>query len=224
MISHSVARLRQYLWLALSVPILFGLIGWFVPTGGAPASYKAAVTLILGSHHNRVLNEQEPVTVLLTNAPFYQEQMPDLWEKEQNGLLSRLHVATLSAGRMQLTYTGTSAAEAANTANRIAEAFIRLDQKEYNKKTAVIDQSIQAVSRTDNVAATAVDRERFLYKLKTDRLALRPAELLEPAAAASGSIGSPFTPKKRAVLGVMIGLTLVILWAVFPEFVRERKS
>lgn len=223
-IRNIAVRLKKYLWLALIIPILCGLIGWFVPAGKAPSNYTATVTFALGNYDNKDLNEPDPVTVLLLNAPFYQEQLPDLWEKDQQNLLSQLDVTTLSGNRLQLTYKGTSREETTDTANQIAEAFVAYDRAQYQKKIDIIDQSIQTLDHTESDKATVVDRERFLYKLKTEKLNMRPAQLLEPAEAGTSVGNAAFSPKKRAVLGVMLGVTIVFFAAAFPEFVGRKQD
>ncbi|WP_100487026.1 hydrolase [Sporolactobacillus pectinivorans] len=218
------ARLKKYIWIVLAVPVILGGIGWFIPAAHDSSSYQASATLSLGMYWNNDYNTPEPVIQLLTNGPFYQNNLPELWNNQKQSLLSHLNVTSLKGNLIQLTYSGASKVNAAATVNRIAQAFLKSDQERYQTRRALTDQTIQAVNQSKTNGNTDIDRERFLYQLGSDKLKMKPATLLEQATAGTGQGSNTFSPKKRAVLGIMLGLTLVFLWAVFPEFVREKEE
>ena len=73
----------------------------------------------------------------------------------------------------------------------------------------------------ETVSADAkVDKELFLYELKNTQLNLKAAGVInsEPMNETAGQ-GMP--PKKKAVLGVLIGIAVAFMFIVIPEFFRE---
>ncbi|MCI1858055.1 MAG: hydrolase [Sporolactobacillus sp.] len=212
-------RAKKFIWLICIVPLVLGAAGWLVPVGKMPAGYQSSATLSVGNYGDPLFDDSERVVTYLTNAPFYQKELPELWSSQGENLFRQLDVSPLKGDLIQLTYTGTSEADAVQTVNRIADAFLREDNGRYKERTNVIDQSLRTLENMKSKSQNTVDRQRMLYKLRSDKLKLHPAEVVERADATSG--GGAFTPKKRAVLGVLIGLTLVFAIIALPEFVRD---
>lgn len=217
-------RLKKHMLVFIAIPLILGVAGWLMPVVHGSSTYQASATVALGKYWNYDLNTPEPVTQLLSNGPFYQKNLPDLWNSQQQNLLSHINVTSLKGNLVQVTYTGVSKTEAADTANRIANAFLKNDQEQYQKRMALTEQSIQAVTQSKTNESSAVDKQRFLYQLGSDKIKMKPAELLEAAQPGVIKGTSSFTPKKRAVLGVVLGITLIFVWVAFPEFVREREG
>ncbi|MDD9149044.1 hydrolase [Sporolactobacillus sp. CQH2019] len=224
-IVHRLAeRAKKFIWIIIAVPLIFGAAGWLVPIGKTVSPYTATATIALGSYSNPDFNDPNHVMTLLGNSAFFQKQLPDLWKTRQSEILSQLKVSAVKNELIQISFTGKSKNDAVDTVNRIADSFLSADRQQYQKRETLINQSISALKTVKINENTAVDRQRFLYDLQTAKLNIKPAQLLEPADAAAGPGGRAFSSKQRAVLGVMLGLTIVFLWIVFPELVRERRE
>lgn len=220
---HRLAeKIKKFIWIIVAIPLIFGVAGWFIPIGKTAVPYTATATMSLGSYSDPDFNDPNRVMIMLGNAPFFQKQLPALWKNRQNELLGQLKVSMVKNQLIQLSFIGKSKDEAISTVNQIASAFLSADREQYQKRETLINQSISALLNGKINESTAVDRQRLLYNLQTAKLDLKPAQLLEPAGAAPGPGGKVFSSKQRAVLGVMLGVTIVFLWLAFPEFVRER--
>ncbi|MED1080906.1 hypothetical protein P4T86_12285 [Bacillus licheniformis] len=60
-----------------------------------------------------------------------------------------------------------------------------------------------------------------MYELETSKLDMKAAEEIEPLIVLDNQAAG-MSPKKRAVLGVLIGLALSFFIIVIPEVFRER--
>ncbi|RYM06507.1 hydrolase [Sporolactobacillus sp. THM7-7] len=222
-VMHSmIARIKKYIWLIFIVPIFLAIVGWFVPVGGEPSDYTAETTIALGDYHTPDANDPERVTALLSNASFYQDRLPSLWRAQRENLLGRLKVIQLNDRQIQLSFSGGSEDEAVRIVSRVTEAFLAYDREQFQKREQVINRSIDAMKGARVSQDAAVDRQRFLYELETARLEIKPAELLEAADAGTHLENRAFSSKERAVLGGMLGVTIMFFWVILPEFVRKR--
>lgn len=223
-LNRLAARAKKYFLVLLAVPLILGLLGWVVPAGRAPASYKATATIAVGSYNDTDLNYRSRAATYLTSPPFYQKNMPEFWNRYGQNLLSRLTVSQIKSPLIQLTFSAPSRGEAADGVNRIAAAFLAADKAQYQLHREVIDQAIAAAQAAKPDTATQIDRLNFIYSMKMKKLEYKPAQLFEAADPAGTSGSSVFTPKKRAVLGVMLGVTLSLVWLVLPELVRPKED
>ncbi|WP_010631538.1 hypothetical protein [Sporolactobacillus vineae] len=218
---HRIAvRAKKYLLLIVAVPLILGLLGWFVPAGKAPSSYKATTTIALGNYDDPDYNYRSRVSVYLMSPEFYQAHMPDVWKAYRADLFPRLTVTQGKSPLIQVTFTGPSKKEAALGANQIASGFLAADKVQYQKHVAVVDESITRAQMTKSDAAARAESDSLIYTLKMKKLSLKPAQLMEAADPSRSSGSTVFTSKKRALLGIMLGLTLALAWLALPELVR----
>jgi teichuronic acid biosynthesis protein TuaF len=160
------------------------------------------------------------VLTLLTHSPFHAEHLEEAGEPEE--ILSNLIVTQVNERNINLTYTGTSAEQAADTVNEIAGAFLALDQQKFAAKQSVIQTTIDSLEKEEVAPEAKVDHQRFLYELKTALLDIKPAVLIKQAEEEeTGAERQDLSSRDRAVLGVLIGITLVFAWVVIPELVRK---
>ncbi|RYL89317.1 hydrolase [Sporolactobacillus sp. THM7-4] len=222
---HSLTvRIRKYIGVIVAVPLILGIAGWFLPVGKAPSSYTAVTTVSLGNYNDPDFNDPSRVIVMLTNVPFFQERLPDLWKVNSQNLLSRFKVTLLKDQLIQLSYTGQSKDNVEQTVNKITDAFLASDRVQYQKRLDLIDRSISALNQARVSDNTRVDQQRFLYKLQSTRLDIKPAQLLKSASADIHLENRAFSRKARAVLGAMLGITIMFFFVVFPEVVREKQE
>jgi teichuronic acid biosynthesis protein TuaF len=218
MIQRMAAKSKKYIFILFLVPVLLGLIGWFLPVGNEPAAISAEAELSLGSYQNKDLNDPKLVVGLLTNIPFYAEHLQGAGEPEE--ILSKLNVTQVNERNINLVYTGTSAEDAVEMVNEIAAAFLALDQQKFAEKQSVIQATIDSLERQEVAPEAQVDQHRFLYELKTAQYDIKSASLIKQAQEANGE-GQALSSRDRAVLGVLIGITLMFFWMVIPELARK---
>lgn len=213
-------RLKKYLWIVLAVPILLGVLGAFLPVGKEMSRFQASATILLGSYGDPQFNDTENVQTLLTNLPFYQENFPQWAENQANALPADLNVTALKKNLILIAYTSSSREKAARRANRIASQFIQEDHQAFAQKKQILADTVQRLKKSKDSAA-AGDTARMLFRLQSEQLRDTPAQILQQAAPGSARGSAVFSSKKRAVLGIVFGLTLIFFAAAWPEFVRE---
>lgn len=218
---HRIAvRVKKYFLFIVAVPLILGLLGWFVPAGKAPSSYKATTTIALGNYDDPDYNYRSRVSVYLMSPKFYQVHMPDVWKAYGSDLIPRLTVIQGKSPLIQVTFTGPSKKEAALGANRIASGFLAIDKAQYQKHVAVVNESMARAQTIQSNSAARSKSDALIYTLKMKKLSLKPAQLMEAADPSQSSGTTVFTSKKRALLGIMLGVTLVLAWLALPELIR----
>lgn len=223
MIQSLKVRLNKYFLLLLAGTILLGVIGWFLPVGKEKSSYQAEAVITLGTYKNPDLNDPKRVVTLLTNAPFYEKHMGNLWQEKDEDIRTNLFVTATTDNMIKLSYTDESKEISIQVLSEITGAFISMDQGRFQQKQGIIQESIEALNNEEVAPEEKVDQQRFLYELKTALYDIKPATLLKPAD--KNEIiteNRAFNSTERAVLGVLLGLTLSFFWIVIPEFFRER--
>ncbi|RFU63985.1 hypothetical protein D0466_11095 [Peribacillus glennii] len=216
-----LARFKKYFLVLIATPLILGALGWFLPIGKQGPAQPAETTISLGSYENPDLNEPKRVRVLLTNILFYQEHLPELWKEKGEELLADLNVQPVTDEIIELSFKNNGTEESVRTVNEITEAFLELDQERFQQKKDVIQKSIQAIEPEKVAPEAKVDQQRFLYELNTAELNLKPASLLQGADFQMDESGA-LNSKSRAILGVLIGITIAFFGIAIPEFVRER--
>lgn len=220
-VKRLIARTKKYFFLLLCIPIILGALGWLLPAGKELSGSPSEAEISLGSYENLDLNDQKRVIVLLSNLPFYQEHLPDVWKDHGEDILKDLRVTPVSEQNIKISYGNHPQTESIRMVNKIADAFLELDKKSFEEKQTIIKESIDALENDEVGPDAKVDQQRFLYELQTAGLTIKPAVLLKsPETEAQQNVGP--SSKKRAVLGILIGLTLALLWIVIPEFVRDQ--
>ncbi|NEY19428.1 hypothetical protein G4D61_05525 [Bacillus ginsengihumi] len=222
-IRRMAERIKKYIVIVIAIPVLLGIIGWLLPVGKEISAYTAESMISLGDYGNADMNEPSQVITLLSNPAFYEKYTPTLWEKYQEELLKNFHVALEKDKIVQLSMTGTSQADTVKAVNDITNAFLKLDDHYYKQKESIILNSIQTLKDEKVSDDTKVSQQKFIYKLETEKLAIKPATLLQSAndEANTSAGNTTFSSKDRAVLGVLLGITVVFFALVFPEFVRR---
>lgn len=223
LLKRFTARLKHYLWLVLALPAALAVIGFLVPVGSMPSSYQAQATVQLGNYEDPIFNETNQVMLMLANAPFYQQKLPQLWAQNEQELLSKVEIRDLNNRLIQLRYRAASKEEAKNGAQAITDAFLNADRQHYERRKRLIDQTLSQLEKEKTPASDSAARTRFFYKLQSLKLTMRPAQQLEQVSSSGASV-TTLSSKKRAVLGAVIGMTLVLLAAALPEFIRKNDA
>ncbi len=215
-------RIKKYFLLLLSITILLGVIGWLLPVGKEKSNYSVEAALTLGSYNNSDLNDPKEVITLLTTAPFYEEHLKDLWEEKSTEIRTNLHVTAGPNNMINLTYSDQSEAITVKVLHEITNAFMAIDKDKFLEKKHIIQESLEAIMNAKVGPDAKVDQQRFLFELKTTDYDIKPATLLKSADMNEiNTENRAFNSKERAVLGILLGVTLSFLWIVFPVLFQE---
>jgi len=225
MMQRMAKRSKNYLLYIVIIPIVLGVLGWLLPVGKEPVihTYTAEATISLGRYDNQDFNDPKRVLSLLTNPLFYEENLATIWEENQEAFFTNLQVTVENEQLIKLTYTDFSKENAASILNEITSEFMELDQKQFQQKEMVLNESIRALEQEEVGEEEKVSKHRFLYELKTAQLEIKPGSLVkEPDVKVDAPQTRVFSSQERAVLGVMLGIAFSILWIVVPVLVREQ--
>ncbi|MFD2615956.1 hypothetical protein [Terrilactibacillus laevilacticus] len=217
-----LTRSKKYIVLIIVIPILLGLIGYFSPSGKSSSSYTAEASISLGNYQYADLNNTRNVESLLTNEPFYKENLPYLKSEERDRIINQLKVTIVDDKTIQLSYTDTPKLLAIETVNRIMNAFLALDTQKYKQKEKMIQNTIHSLKKNKVGPDALVDEERFLYKLESTQLTMSSAAILKSVDDDQRATSVGLNSKNRATLGVLIGITIVFVWVTYPEIFRTK--
>lgn len=156
----------------------------------------------------------------MTSDAFLKQALPDKTDEERAAVKSKLTVETQSDSLITVSCSGQNKQETESVFQAVITTFLKNDQDLFEKRAKVVRQSIAALEGETVSADAKVDKERFLYELKNTQLNLKAAGVInsEPMNETAGQ-GMP--PKKKAVLGVLIGIAVAFMFIVIPEFFRE---
>ncbi|MFN2744465.1 MULTISPECIES: teichuronic acid biosynthesis protein TuaF [Bacillus] len=222
LIKRIAGRIKKFFVLIIALPLVLGLFGYFMPKGeAAPSDYTATVTISTGNYGEAKYNNAKDVPLLLKNEPFLKEIFPEMEEEDLAELKDELAIEIRTDSLFNLSYTGPDKEETLSILEKIKNAYMEADKALFSKREEVIEKNIKALEGETVSADSKVDKQRFLYELETSKLDLKHAEEIEPLTVLDNE-SAGLSPKKRAVLGVLIGLALSFLIIVVPEVFRER--
>ncbi|MGN7374482.1 teichuronic acid biosynthesis protein TuaF [Bacillus halotolerans] len=211
---------KNIIWIIL-VPLILGVAGYILPSQIADKkSYTAEVTLAVGSYDHPVYNSTEEIPLLLRSDAFLKEALPDEKDEDLAEIKEKLTVKSESKSLLSLSYADQDQERTESVLNAVSSTFLKNDQKLFEEREAVIRRSIDALEGETVSEDSKVDKERFLYELKNTQLNLKAASAVDSETVSEAS-GGGMSPKKKAVLGVLIGITIAFMFIVIPEFFRE---
>ncbi|MCY8066116.1 hypothetical protein MOB77_03845 [Bacillus haynesii] len=222
LIKRIAGRVKKYIVAIIALPLILGLVGYFMPKGSvAPSDYTATVTISTGNYGEAKYNNAKQVPLLLKNEAFLKDIFPEIPEEDLAQLKDDLAIEIRTDSLFNLSYTGPDKQETLDTLGKIKDAYMKGDKALFSKREEVIEKNIKALEGETVSADSKVDKQRFLYELETSKLDMKAAEEIEPLIVLDNQAAG-MSPKKRAVLGVLIGLALSFFIIVVPEVFRER--
>jgi teichuronic acid biosynthesis protein TuaF len=212
---------KQFIFLLL-IPVILGVVGYFIPVEKGGSTSTAEVTLSLGSDNNTELNDSKSVMTLLSTPTFFEQNLASLWAEKQSDLQTNLKVTAVSDNVIAISYTAPSSNEAINVLNQVTNVFMTIAQNSFQQRQKLIQDSINAIENKKVGPDAIVDQQRFLYEQKTTLLNMKAPVLIQPAGSQDKGLSKALSPKYRGVLGVLLGITFIFIWVVVPELVRKQ--
>ncbi|AKC67549.1 teichuronic acid biosynthesis protein TuaF [Bacillus altitudinis] len=214
-------RMKKYIvWLVL-LPVVLATFGFFFAKGTVEqSSYTAAVTLTLGKYDDGVYNNLSEVTSLLKSDAFLNQALRDVKEEERQDVKNRLILTNQSDTQLQLSFTDADQARALAVVKQVSDTFLKQDKALFTKRQQVIERRLSALEDESVSNDSKVDKERFLYELESTKLGMKQAKIVDPAQVLDEA-GKGMSAKKRALLGLVIGLSISLMFVVLPEVFKE---
>ncbi|MFJ5964408.1 teichuronic acid biosynthesis protein TuaF [Bacillus sp. NPDC093026] len=214
-------RIRKHIVWMILLPVLLAAFGFFFAKGTLEqSSYTASVTLTLGKYDDAVYNNMEEVMSLLKSDAFLKQALGDVKEEERQDVKSRLILTNQSDTQLQLSFTDAEYDRALAVVKQMSDTFLKQDKILFTKRQQVIEKRLSALEDEPVSNDSKVDKERFLYELESTKLGMKQAKIVDPAQLLDeGNKG--MSAKKRALLGLVIGFSISLLFAVLPELFKE---
>lgn len=211
---------KNIVWFVL-LPVVLAAFGFFFAKGTVEqSSYTAAVTLTLGKYDDGVYNNMAEVTSLLKSDAFLNQALRDVKEEERQDVKNRLILTNQSDTQLQLSFTDADQARALAVVKQVSDTFLKQDKALFTKRQQVIERRLSALEDESVSNDSKVDKERFLYELESTKLGMKQAKIVDPAQVLDEA-GKGMSAKKRALLGLVIGLSISLMFVVLPEVFKE---
>ncbi|QOC79309.1 MULTISPECIES: teichuronic acid biosynthesis protein TuaF [Bacillus amyloliquefaciens group] len=221
MLTRITRRIKKNIIWIIALPVVLGAAGYVLPSKiSGNSSFTSEAAIAAGNYDHPLYNNTKEIPFLLTSDAFLKQALPDKTDEERAAVKSKLTVETQSDSLITVSYSGQNKQETESVFQAVITTFLKNDQDLFEKRAKVVRQSIAALEGETVSADAKVDKERFLYELKNMQLNLKAAGVInsEPMNETAGQ-GMP--PKKKAVLGVLIGIAVAFMFIVIPEFFRE---
>lgn len=226
-IKNVLLRVRKYLLFIIIIPLLLGALGYFVQGNKAePASATATIKISLGSYKD-ASKFTDSALVQETFTKIVYGNFEDLTDEEVNSIISKLNVEPISQGMISLSFTGKDEEEAKEVLEKILDEFLALDKKEFQIRKDIAEgkiEKLQAENVSDDMGSVVLEdtasKQRLIYEIEKELVLMEEADVLRELSVTSESV-EDLSPKKRAVLGVLIGLTIMAGFIIIPEVFRR---
>ncbi len=230
-IKNVLARVRKYLLFIIIIPLLLGALGYFVQGNNAePASATSTIKIELGSYKDAPkFTDSAMVQETITKIVY--ENFEDLTDEEITNIISKLNIEPISQGIVSLSFKGKDEEEAKEILGKISDEFLALDKKEFQIRKDNAEgkiEKLEAENVSDGVKGDTgsvvledtASKQRLIYEIEKELVLMEEAEVLRDLSVTPDSV-EDLSPKKRAVLGVLIGITIMAGFIVIPEVFRR---
>ncbi|TYS59958.1 hypothetical protein FZC74_07330 [Sutcliffiella horikoshii] len=215
-----INRIKKSIPLLIIIPLLLAGLGYFFEMKTEPVvSYAAKAKIELGYYEDR-MNNAETVKRHITGNTFLKSTFPEYEPEELEALRSGIVINTLSDTTIELIYRSDNEEEVEEGLERLVDAFLAEDNELYEARSSINKNGIKDYTEEEVSNETKVEKLSETIILQKELLTLYPAELTEPVMV-SESRSEDFSNKKRAVLGGLIGVTIVFGYIVVPLLFRE---
>ncbi|MBD8070884.1 hypothetical protein [Bacillus sp. PS06] len=212
-IRRMITRSKRYIIILAVIPLILGLVGWFLPVEKEKPIYIAEAMVSLGRYDDSDMNDAKKVQRMLTHQPLNSD------EDEPSNLV----IMTPSEDVITLSISGSSNESTVQRLNEVIEDFLVMDQLRYEQKKAIIEDLIQALKEEVPNEETKIEQQKFLFELQTELFHLKQASILK-AVESKVIEHVAISSKQRGVLGVLVGMTISLMWVVLPEIVRRETT
>ncbi|MEA3320537.1 MAG: hypothetical protein U9Q88_10950 [Bacillota bacterium] len=216
-----INRIKKSIPLLIIIPLLLAGLGYFFEMKTEPVvSYAAKAKIELGFYDIEKMNNAERAKRYITGNTFLESTFPDYEPEELEALRSGIVINTLSGTTIELIYRSDNEEEVEEGLERLVDAFLAEDNELYDTSSSINKNGIKAYKEDEVSDETKVEKQSKIIKLEKELLTLYPAELTEPVMVGE-SRSEDLSSKKRAVLGGLIGVTIVFGYIVVPLLFRE---
>lgn len=235
-----IKRIKKSIPLLIIIPLLLAGLGYFFEIKSEPVvSYAASAKIELGFYENEKMNNAERAKRDITGNTFLESTFPNYEPEELEALRSRIVINTLSGTTIELIYRSDNPEEVEEGLERLVDAFLAEDKEELEENSLIYKDIIEGKSLGEiynnfigvesleeledtqvNIELSLVEQQKLIIESKEILSSYYPAELTEPVIV-SESRSEDFSSKKRAVLGGLIGVTIVFGYIVVPLLFRE---
>lgn len=210
--------------LFIIIPLLLGGLGYFWQVEAKPlVTYEAKAKVELGYYEDLNLNDADTAKSLLTNHDFLSEIFTELDNQELNSLKRDIEVKTPSDIKLEIRYKGETDEESRSTLKKLVEGFLDYDLSKFEERYEVLEDNYEELRNEEVDQGSKVDKQRFIYELQNQLLTIYPAQLADPVTV-NERTQEEFSPKKRAVLGGMVGVAVAFGFLVLPVLFREEDN
>ncbi|MDN4072009.1 hypothetical protein [Fictibacillus terranigra] len=208
-------RFKKLFILLLLIPVLTTVIAYFM-AAKAPSSAQATAKIKLGQAENSMLNTPESAKEYLASDEFL-SSIKGLNKDEEKAMKEKLQVAPETDTIITLTLADENKGKAKSQLKSVVKAFMTERNHQTEQWKTTLEDQIKKVEGTEVTGEGTIKKEEYLFDLKTRAMKIKEPKLLEKVDTAEMA----GDPKRKAVLGLLVGLMLSASILLLPEIFKK---
>ncbi|MGG1572315.1 hypothetical protein [Fictibacillus sp. NRS-1165] len=209
-------RFKKLFILLLLIPVLTTVIAYFM-AAKAPSSAQASAKIKLGQAENSMLNTPESAKEYLASDEFL-SSIKGLNKDEEKAMKEKLQVAPETDTIITLTLADENKGKAKSQLKSVVKAFMTEGNHQTEQWKTTLEDQIKKVEGTEVTGEGTIKKEEYLFDLKTRAMKIKEPKLLEKVDTAEMAGDNP---KRKAVLGLLVGLMLSASILLLPEIFKK---
>ncbi len=167
LIKRIAGRVKKFIVAIIALPLILGLVGYFMPKGSvAPSNYTATVTISTGNYGEAKYNNAKQVPLLLKNEAFLKDIFPDMPEEDLAQLKDDLAIEIRTDSLFNLSYTGPDKQETLDTLGKIKDAYMKGDKALFSKEKKSLKRILRRLKTKQSALIPKLTNSGFCMSLK----------------------------------------------------------
>lgn len=208
-------RFKKLFILLLLIPILTTGIAYFM-AAKTPSTSQATAKVKLGQAENSTLNTPDSVKEYVTTRAFL-SSVKGLDKEGEKALKDKLQVVPETESTVIFTLADQDREKTKKQLKAVVQQFMKDSQKQSERWKTTLQEQIKKVESTSVSGESAIKKEEYLFDLKTRAMKIKEPMLLEKV----NVTDMAGDPKRKAVLGLLVGMMLSASILLLPEIFKK---
>ncbi|MCK6258694.1 hypothetical protein LCY76_19180 [Fictibacillus sp. KIGAM418] len=208
-------RFKKLFILLLLIPVLTTVVAYFMASK-APSTSQATAKVKLGQAENSILNTPDSAKEYLTSEEFLRS-VKGLNKDEEKAMKDKLQVVPETDTIITLSLMDEDKSKAKSQLKPVVKEFMKESNHQTEKWKTTLEDQIKKVEGTQVSGEGTIKKEEYLFDLKTRVLKVKEPKLLEKV----DTTDMAGDPKRKAVLGLLVGLMLSASILLLPEIFKK---
>ncbi|MTH55043.1 hypothetical protein GKZ89_16690 [Bacillus mangrovi] len=213
-------RLKKNIVLVILVPFLLAGVGYFYGAKSeSPEFYSATTKMKLGKYEDQEMNLAENVKEYMLTEDFIFQAFNESDDEKIAEITQKIKIENESETSVRITYSGEDEKDVENAVEKMSNLFLSYDSLKYKDYQKILNETITESEKAEASSESFGEAQRLIFEMREKERTSKKAD--------AGKINvmpelssETFSPKKRALLGFLVGAALVFFYIVIPVLFR----